>query len=46
MKIIIVDIYNRCDFLLRLKLSGHTNNLREATNSIDELYKIGEIQNE
>ena len=31
--------------LLGLKLSGHTDNLTEASNLINELYKRGEIQN-
>ena len=41
----IIDIYNRLEILLGLKLSGHTNTLTEASNLIDELYKRGEIQN-
>ena len=41
----IIDIYTRLKFLLGLKLSGHTNTLTEASNSIDEIYKRGEIQN-
>ena len=41
----IIDIYTRLEVLLRLKLSGHTNTLTEASNLIDELYKKGEIQN-
>ena len=41
----IIDIYTRIEVLLRLKLSGHTNTLTEASNLIDELYKRGEIQN-
>ena len=41
----IIDIYNRLEVLLGLKLSGHTNTLTEASNLIDELYKRGEIQN-
>ena len=40
----IIDIYTRLDILLGLKLSGHTDNLTEASNLIDELYKRGEIQ--
>ena len=39
------DIYTRLEVLLRLKLSGHTDTLTEASNLIDELYKRGEIQN-
>ena len=39
------DIYTRLKVLLGLKLSGHTNNLTEASNLIDELFKRGEIQN-
>ena len=42
----IIDIYTRLEVLLGLKLSGHTNNLTEASNLIDELYKRGEIENE
>ena len=41
----IFDIYTRLEILLRLKLSGHTDTLTEASNLIDELYKRGEIQN-
>ena len=40
-----IDIYTRLELLLRLKLSGHTDTLTEASNLIDELYKRGEIQN-
>ena len=40
----IIDIYNRLEVLLGLKLSGHTDTLTEASNHIDELYKRGEIQ--
>ena len=40
----IIDIYTRLEVLLGLKLSGHTNTLTEASNLIDELYKLGEIQ--
>ena len=39
------DIYTRLEVLLGLKLSGHTDTLTEASNSIDELFKRGEIQN-
>ena len=41
----IVDIYTRLEVLLGLKLSGHTDTPTEASNSIDELCKRGEIQN-
>ena len=41
----IIDIYNRLEVLLGLKLSGHSDTLTEASNLIDELYKRGEIQN-
>ena len=41
----IVDICTRLEVLLGSKLSGHTNTLTEASNLIDELYKLGEIQN-
>ena len=41
----IIDIYTRFEVLLGLKLSGHSDTLREASNLIDELYKRGEIQN-
>ena len=41
----IIDIYTRLEIILRLKLSGHTDILTEASNLIDELYKRGEIQN-
>ena len=41
----IIDIYNRLEILLGLKISGHTDTLTEASNLIDELYKRGEIQN-
>ena len=33
----IIDIYNRLEVLLGLRLSGHTNALTEASNLIDEL---------
>ena len=42
----IIDIYNRLEVLIGLKLSGHSNTLTEAKNLIDELYRRGEIQNE
>ena len=41
----IIDIYTRLEVLFGLKLSGHTDNLTEASNLIDELYKRGELQN-
>ena len=41
----IVDIYTRLEVLLGLKLSGHTDTLTEASNIIDQLYKLVEIQN-
>ena len=41
----IIDIYTRLEILLGLKLSGHSDTLTEASNLIDELYKLGEIQN-
>ena len=39
----IIDIYTRFEILLGLKLSGHTDALTEASNSVDEIYKRGEI---
>ena len=41
----IFDIHTRHQILLRLKFSGHTDTLTEASNLINELYKRGEIQN-
>ena len=41
-----IDIYTRLEILLGLKLSSHTDTLTEASNFIDQLYKMGEIQNE
>ena len=41
----IIDIYTRLEVLPRLKLSGHTDTLTEASKLKDELYKRGEIQN-
>ena len=38
----IFDIYTRLEVLLRLKLSGHSDTLTEASNLIDELYERGE----
>ena len=42
----IIDIYTRLEVFLGLKLSGHTDTLTEASNLIDELYEVGDIQNE
>ena len=42
----IIDIHTRLEILLGRKLSGHTDTLREAFNLIDQLYRMGEIQNE
>ena len=41
----IIDNYTRLEVLLGINLSGHTDNLTEASNLMDELYKLGEIQN-
>ena len=41
----IIDIYARLENLLGLKLSGHTDTLTEASNSIVELYRRGEFHN-
>ena len=41
----IIDIYTKLEILLGLTLSGHTDTLTEASSLIDELYKLGEIQN-
>ena len=41
----IIDIYTRLEVLLGLKLSGHSDTLTEASALIDQLYKLGEIQN-
>ena len=41
-----IDIYTRLEVLLGLKLSGHSDTLKEASNLIDEFYRIAEIQNE
>ena len=41
----IIDIYTRLEIFLGLKLSGHSNTLTEASSIIDQLYKLGEIQN-
>ena len=40
-----IDIYTRLEILLGLKLSGDTDTLTEASNLLDQLYKMGEIQN-
>ena len=40
----IIDIYTKLEFLLGLKLSGQNDTLTEASNSIYELYKRGELQ--
>ena len=42
----IIDIYIRLEILLGLKLPGPTDTLTEARNLIDQLYKMGDIQNE
>ena len=39
-----IDIYTRLEILLKLKLSGHTDTLTEASNLIDELYIRREIK--
>ena len=41
----IFDIYTRMEVLLRLKLSGHTDNLAEASNLIVEVFKSVETEN-
>ena len=41
----ITDIYTRLEVLLGLKISGHTDTLRAASNLIDVLYKQRELQN-
>ena len=41
----IIDNYTRLEILLGLKLSGHMDTLTEASALLDELYKLGEIQN-
>ena len=40
-----IDIYNRLEILLGLKLSGHSDTLSEGSNLLDELCKRSEIQN-
>ena len=42
----IIDIYTRLEVLLGFKLTGDTDTLTEASKLIDEIYRIGEIQNE
>ena len=42
----IIDIYTRREILLGVKLSGKTETLSEASALIDQLYKMGGIQNE
>ena len=42
----IIDIYTRLEVLLGLKSSGHTDTLTEASALIDQLYKLGETQNQ
>ena len=42
----VIGIYTRLEILLGLKLSGHTVTLTEASNLIDGVYRIGDIQNE
>ena len=37
----IIDIQTKSEFLLGLKISGHTNTLTEASNLIDEFLKKG-----
>ena len=41
----LIDIYTRLEILLGLKLSGHSDTVTEASALIDQLYKLGEIQN-
>ena len=41
----IIDIYTRLEVLLGLKISGHSDTLTEASALIDELFRLGEIQN-
>ena len=42
----VIDIYTRLEILLGIELSLHTDTVTEASNLIDELYKLREIQNE
>ena len=41
----IIEIWERLEVLLGLKLSGHTDTLTEASSLIDELYKKGRNTN-
>ena len=40
----IIDFYTRFEFIIGLKISGHTDTLTEASDLIDEVFKRGEIQ--
>ena len=42
----VIVVYTRLGILLGLYLSGHTDTSTEASDSVDELYKRGEIQTE
>ena len=42
----LIDIYTRLEVLLGLKLSGHAEALTEASNLLDQVYKMSELQNE
>ena len=42
----IIGIYTTLEVLLGSKLSGHTDTLTEASNLMDQLYQMGELQNE
>ena len=42
----IIDIYTRLEILFGLKLFGYTDTPTEASNLIDQIYKMGDIQNE
>ena len=39
----IIDIYTRLEISLGIRLSGHTDTLTEANNSVEILYKRGEM---
>ena len=41
-----IDIYTRLEILLRLIFAGHSDTLTQASNLIDQLNRMGEIQNE
>ena len=41
-----IHIYTRLEISPGLKFLGHSDTLREASNSSDGIYKKGEIQNE